>query len=104
MGIVISPEVAFKECHGYEYDKEKMLWSAGVIGTLSDPQERICERITILGKDKEIPEELRKRWDFFKKSAGKCSEEVRAEFPKGERLRPFLKCMSREEKRLGVVI
>jgi len=48
MGIVVEPDVAFKVCHGYKLsDDELILWSAGVIGALSDEQERLCEKIIL---------------------------------------------------------
>jgi len=47
MGIVVNPLKAFKFCHGYKFDHELILWSDGVIGTLSDEQEKECKIIAI---------------------------------------------------------
>jgi hypothetical protein len=100
MGLVIDKNIAFKECHGYSLDSQKLLWSAGVIGMLSDEQEKLCEKIHIKG---EVPRELQSRYLFFKTSADKCSREVE-NLPRGERLVKFLECMSREAKEKGIEI
>jgi len=47
MGIVVDPLKAFRTCHGYKIDHELILWSEGVIGTLSDEQEYLCRKIII---------------------------------------------------------
>jgi len=99
MGIVVKPEVAFKLCHGYEIDGELILWSDGVIGTLTDEQEKLCKYI-FAEKGKYVPERLRKRLLSFKRASKECSKEVE-KYPKGKRLIPYLKCM---EKKLEEVI
>ena len=47
MGIVVNPQKAFRVCHGYKIDHELILWSEGVIGTLSDEQEALCKMIVL---------------------------------------------------------
>ena len=47
MGIVVDPSKAFKTCYGYKLNGELILWSKGVIGALSDEQERLCRMIII---------------------------------------------------------
>jgi hypothetical protein len=48
MGIVVNRLTAFENCHGYKLsDDELWLWSPGVVGALSDEQERLCGRIVI---------------------------------------------------------
>jgi len=48
MGIVVKPEKAYTVCHGYKVsDDELILWSPGVIGALSDDEERKCRVIII---------------------------------------------------------
>jgi len=97
MGIVIKPEIAFRVCHGYKLGDELILWSDGVVGTLTDEQEKLCQSIII---HRNIPEKLKKRLFSFKEVAKECSKEVE-KYPKGERLIPYLKCM---EKKLEEVI
>jgi hypothetical protein len=100
MGIVVDRNIAFRRCHGYSLDSQKLLWSAGVIGMLSDEQEKLCQSIQIEG---EVPRELQSRYLFFKTSADKCSRETEG-LPKGERLIKFLECMSKEAKEKGIEI
>jgi len=47
MGVVVNPLKAFRVCHGYKIDHELLLWSPGVVGTLSDLQELQCQKIII---------------------------------------------------------
>jgi len=47
MGLVVGSLKAFRTCHGYKIDHELILWSEGVIGTLSDEQEHLCRKIII---------------------------------------------------------
>jgi len=47
MGKVIKPGLAFSVCHGVKLDSELILFSPGVIGPLSDEQERLCRKIII---------------------------------------------------------
>ena len=47
MGIVIDPSKAFKTCYGYKLNGELILWSKGVVGALSDEQEKMCQMIII---------------------------------------------------------
>ena len=47
MGVVVDPAKAFLVCHGYKIDDELILWSEGVIGTLSDEQEELCKKIVL---------------------------------------------------------
>lgn len=46
-GIVVNPFKAFRVCHGIKVDDELILWSPGVIGVLSDEQEKLCKKIII---------------------------------------------------------
>jgi len=47
VGYVVDWHKAFRLCHGYKLDNELILWSEGVIGTLSDEQEFSCKKIVI---------------------------------------------------------
>jgi len=47
VGIVVDSLKAFRVCHGYKIDHELILWSPGVVGTLSDDQELKCRKIII---------------------------------------------------------
>jgi len=68
MGIVVRKELAENKeipCHGYKYDGQVILWKKGIIGTLTDEQERLyCDpKKTILGG---LPKGLEKRWAILK--------------------------------------
>ncbi len=97
MGIVVNPVKAFNYCHGYRNPKtgELILWSEGVVGTLSDEQEKKCKVKKIIG---EIPEKLEERYARFSSISMMCSSKVGLKYPKGERLKPFLECMKKELK------
>ena len=104
MGLVVDRDTARTTgCHGYQMDGEKFLWSPGVIGMLSDPQEKIfCKGEPKIKKGKrQVPKKLRKRWKFFKKSAAKCSRKTRG---KKDRLPKFLSCMSEEAASEGIEV
>lgn len=100
MGIVVDPNIAFRRCHGYSLDSQKLLWSPGVIGMLRDEQEKLCQVIDIKGQ---VPRELEERYKFFKEASAECSLKTE-ELPKGERLAEFLKCMSEKAKERGIEI
>ena len=92
MGRVIDTAIAFQSCHGYKFDDEKMLWSRGVIGTLTDEQEKLCKEIHIT---EPIPPKLVERQEEFRKMAQTCARKART-YPKGERLKPYLECISEQ--------
>ena len=81
-------------CTCYAYDGEFICWSPGCIGTLSDRQERLyCNPRVLRG---EVPEDVKKKWHRFSSIAEYCSSMVDMEYPKGERLVPYLECMKNE--------
>jgi len=105
MGLIVDKDLAARTpCHGYKMpDGELLLWSPGIIGMLSDPQEKAyCTKIET--EKRSVSPALERRWRFFKESSRKCSAKVRMEYPRGERLSPFLKCMSIEAKKSGIEI
>jgi len=90
MGRVIDPSIAFQSCHGYRLDDEKMLWSKGVIGTLTDEQEKLCKEVYLA---EPVPPKLIKRQEEFRRIAEICARRARTH-PRGERLQPYLECIS----------
>ena len=96
MGRVIDPSTAFRVCHGFKLDDELMLWSKGVIGTLSDSQEKLCDRIYVY---EPVPPELVERQGEFSEVARYCSRKVK-KYPKGDRLQPYLECVSERMDRI----
>jgi len=98
---VIDPSTAYRVCHGFKLDDELMLWSRGIVGTLSDSQEKLCQKVYIL---EPVPPALVKRHEEFSEIAHTCSQRVREEYPKGERLLPYLECMSEEAEKRGFEI
>jgi hypothetical protein len=101
MGLVVDKEIAKRTaCHGYKNPStgEYYLWSEGIIGMLSDNQEKkYCTEIITTTK---VPE----RFKIFKNIASSCSAKVRKEYPKGKRLLPYLECMSIHAKKEGIEI
>lgn len=98
-GIVVDEAKAkATSCRCIEYQPgKKLCFSSGVVGALSDEQEKLyC--------NPEIPLEspgLEKRLKSWMGATKICKAEI-AEVPKGERLEPWLHCMSRELSARGV--
>lgn len=92
MGIVVDRNIAFQYCHGYKLNGELILWSVGVIGALSNTQEKLCKEIKF---DSKVPKKLEKRYKGFKESANICE---------GKHLSEFLRCMSVELEKRGIKV
>lgn len=98
-GIVVDEAKAkATPCRCIEYKLgKKLCFSKGIVGALSDEQEEIyCPTVEAL----ESPG-LEKRLKDWRGAVEICKAEI-AEIPKGERLEPWLKCMSRELAATGV--
>lgn len=96
MGIVVEE---FKgPCECFRLDTEELCHKKGVIGFLSDKQEReLCtEKIT-----EPAPKGLKERHEEFSEIAEYCSRMVREKYVKGERLLPYLACMKEETEKRG---
>lgn len=92
-GIVVNEALAkATPCRCIEYRPgKKLCFSKGIVGALSNEQERnYCPTVEGL----ESPG-LKKRLEGWMESVETCKTEI-AETPKGERLEPWLSCMSRE--------
>lgn len=85
-------------CRCIEYKPgKKLCFSKGIIGALSDEQEKIyCPAVEEL-----VSPGLERRLSNWMESVETCKAEI-AEIPKGERLEPWLSCMSRELKTAGI--
>lgn len=92
-GIVVNEVVAkTSPCRCIEYRPgKKLCFSKGIIGALSDEQEEIYCPTTV---PLESPG-LERRMKSWMGAVETCKVEI-AEIPKGERLEPWLSCMSRE--------
>ncbi len=92
-GIVVDEPLAkASPCRCIEYRPgKKLCFSKGIIGALSDDQEKIYCPTTV---PLESPG-LERRMESWMESVETCKAEI-AEIPKGERLEPWLTCMSRE--------
>jgi len=98
-GIVVDEEVAkATPCRCIEYRPgKKLCFSKGVVGALSDEQEKLyCPT-----EEKLESPGLQKRLEDWMESVDICKGEI-AKIPPGERLKPWLSCMSRELKARGV--
>lgn len=98
-GIVVNSAVAMATpCRCVEYRSGKYLcFSKGMVGALSDPQEALyCNPRETM----ESPG-LEKRMEHWMESVEVCKAEI-APIPKGERLEPWLSCMSRELGARGI--
>ncbi len=102
-GIVLDEAVAREApCIGYELRGRgagaDLVFAKGIDGPLSDDQvAQYCDDIRIRDVS---PEQLQRLTDF-RESAELCSTEVEATAPGGERLEPYLSCMSRELRERG---
>lgn len=98
-GIVVDEALAkATSCRCIEYRPgKKLCFSKGIVGALSDEQEKIyCPTVEEL-----VSPGLEKRLEGWMESVETCKAEI-AEIPRGERLRPWLSCMSRELTAHGV--
>ena len=94
-GIVVNEATAMASpCRCIEYRPgKKLCFSKGIIGALSDEQEAIYCPVT-----EELESHgLEKRLKDWMDAVETCKAEI-APIPKGERLEPWLSCMSRELK------
>ena len=100
-GIVVNEALAMTApCRCLEYRPgKKLCFSKGIIGALSDEQERIYCPTT----EKLESPGLEKRLKGWMESVETCKAEI-APIPKGERLEPWLGCMSRELAAKGVEV
>jgi len=98
-GIVVNEATAMASpCRCIEYRPgKKLCFSRGIIGALSDEQEAIYCPVT---EELESPG-LEKRLKDWMDAVETCKAEI-APIPKGERLEPWLSCMSRELKARGI--
>lgn len=98
-GIVVSEATAkATPCRCIEYRPgKKLCFSKGIIGALSDEQEKMYCPVM---EPMESPG-LEKRLEGWMESVETCKAEIAA-VPKGERLEPWLSCMSRELASHGI--
>ena len=98
-GIVVDPEVASRTgCRCYKVDDTEMCFSKGIIGTLSKSQvEAYCPTKTY------VEEGLQRRIKAFKEAAEEAKKEI-AGIPRGERLEPWLRAMSKALKKRGIEV
>lgn len=92
-GIVVNEAVAkASPCRCFEYEPgKKLCFSKGIVGALSDDQEKVyCPTVEKL----ESPG-LERRLKSWMGAKTICKAEIET-IPKGERLEPWLSCMSRE--------
>ena len=98
-GIVVDEARAkASSCRCVEYKPgKKLCFSKGIVGALSDEQEKLyCSTI----EEMESPG-LEKRLKSWQGAVTICKAEIEP-IPKGERLEPWLLCMSRELSARGV--
>jgi len=103
-GIVVDADIAARTpCTCYKVDEEvELCFSKGVVGSLDETQRGplgepgpyCTEKIY---KEEGIVERVKK----FKEAVEVCKEEIE-KYPKGEKLAPYLSCMSREARKRGI--
>ena len=99
-GIVVDEGKAREsDCHCIPLgEHSKLCYSRGVVGALSQDQERLyCEVFTELPSSPALIERQR----IMKDAAVLCQSKVQ-DIPEGQRLEPFLSCMSKEAKKMGL--
>jgi len=99
-GIVVNPDLAGKvTCKCYKVDDTLMCFSAGIIGTLSQPQvEAYCQKKEVLTEGGLVDRVKRFR------EAAKAAKIRIANIPKGERLDIWLKTMGEELSKRGITV
>jgi hypothetical protein len=98
-GIVVDEALAkATPCRCYDIDGKLMCFSKGIIGTLDQAQ------IDLYCKEKQIVKEgIAKRVAKFREAAEVCKARIK-DIPKGERLKPWLECMSKELRARGITL
>lgn len=93
-GIVVDDGVArATPCTRFDLGEGKeLMFSKGIVGGLDEGQQALYCPETIT---KPLTEEQQRRLRGWRESADVCKGEI-AEVPKGEKLQPWLACMSRE--------
>ena len=97
-GIMVDADVAARTpCRCYTYEGEPVIcFSKGIIGSMSKAQiEAYCNPLIELGESKRVRE--------FKAAAAEAKREI-AGIPRGERLEPWLREMSKALKKRGIEI
>ena len=98
-GVVVDDEVArTSTCHRMNLNGGALVFSKGIVGALDEGQRELYCPETV---DVELTPEQKKRYEDFKDAVVVCQTEIK-DVPKGERLQPWLKCMSREAKKKGI--
>ena len=98
-GIVVDTDVAARtSCRCYRVDETEMCFSKGIIGTMSKAQvEAYCPTKVYLEQG------LQRRIRAFKEAAAEAKKEI-AGIPRGERLEPWLREMSKALSKRGIEI
>ena len=93
MGIVIDEkEAKMTPCVCYELKNGKTLChTKGIVGFLSEEQKKTYCYGTYI---RPAPPQMEKRLQEFAEQSQRCSQKVREEYKRGDRLMPFLDCMS----------
>ena len=97
-GIMVNPDIAARTpCRCYTYEGEPAIcYSKGIIGSMSKGQiEAYCNPMIELGESKRVRE--------FKAAAAEAKAEI-AGIPRGERLEPWLREMSKALRKRGIEI
>jgi len=101
-GIVVDPGVArATPCTRFDLGGDsELVFSKGVIGALDEPQKALLCTETVT---KPLSPEQERRLRGWREAAATCKGEI-ADVPDGEKLEPWLTCMSRELKGKGIEV
>lgn len=102
-GIVVDDGLArVTPCHRVILGPDsELVYSKGIVGALNEEQKLLYCDVGI--EDRQASSEQKKQLQTIRDAAIMCQTEV-AELPKGQRLEPFLKCISVTAKKSGVNI
>jgi hypothetical protein len=97
-GVVVDEAVAREApCVAYELGTRRVVFSKGIVGALDlDQQALYCAETEV----KELSPKQKARLEAFRAGAESCHTSTSA-LPKGERLAPFLGCLSEELRKRG---
>ncbi len=97
-GIMVNEDIAARTpCRCYTYEGEPAIcYSRGIIGSMSKGQiEAYCNPLIELGESKRVRE--------FRAAAAEAKKEIEG-IPRGERLEPWLREMSKALRKRGIEI
>lgn len=101
-GVIIDEGLARDTpCRALNAEGSRQVFSQGIVGALSDKEQILYCKSGI--DEIELSPEMAKRQKILREATTLCQKEVN-HLSEGERLQPFLKCLSSQADRQGIKI